>query len=225
MEYDEANGFKFPIGDATGCTTIQEQEQCHTRAYNWWCPRHKNSASVLTVTLVMVRQWQGWMSLLPLLLLLLLLLLILHFLLLLSLIFSPPSPTSYSSPSPPSPFSPPSPHPSHPPPSPPSPMFYHSPSPPPSSPSYQPPSTSLSLPLLHLFEVWPQVKLQSSATIHLKCWRLKSHCEDEEGRHLVKIVANASWCSKVFEWQWNLKNFRSGLDLSSACTCMEWFSQ
>ena len=24
MEYDEANGFKFPIGDGTGCTTLQE---------------------------------------------------------------------------------------------------------------------------------------------------------------------------------------------------------
>ena len=24
LEYDEANGFKFPIGDGTGCTTLQE---------------------------------------------------------------------------------------------------------------------------------------------------------------------------------------------------------
>ena len=69
LEYDDQEGkrskwVQIPNWRCPRCTVQYKSAQLVM-------PRHKNSASVLTVTLVMVHQWQGRMSLLFLLLLLL----------------------------------------------------------------------------------------------------------------------------------------------------------
>ena len=59
LEYDEANGFKFPIGDAARAMPYKIYIQCRAMPYKstqLGMPSHKNSASVLSVTLVMVQQ-------------------------------------------------------------------------------------------------------------------------------------------------------------------------
>ena len=59
LEYDEANGFKFPIGDAARAMLYKIYIQCQAMPYKstqLGMPSHKNSASVLSVTLVMVQQ-------------------------------------------------------------------------------------------------------------------------------------------------------------------------